>query len=484
MQQHLRSSLKYQKIFLLVIILVFGLMGNVFAQDEMPVIEGAEVIASGFNGPQGILVDPDGNVWVIDSGLGGEDDIEWFSPDAGALVPSKMGMTSRVVMVGPYGEQSVVAVLPSIFVGQEGIGGARLAMLDGNLYATSGQWIDGLVADRVPLMGTVVMIDDMGVTEVADLWAVEAAENADGLLLDSHPYGITAGPNGSLWVADAGANTLLRVDPESGDVNVVTAFGGLPGAFPNPARNGAIEADPVPTAVVVDADGNAYVSLLSGVPFIPGSAGVKMVAADGTVSDYAVGLTMLTDLRMGPDGQMYAVQFGIFTQEGPVPNAGAIVRVKEGGHSEIVFGGLPFPTSLDFDADGNAFVTINGLGAPGSGAVVRIDGLTGMDGEPIAMGMEMGGDMGEEMAAEVAIEDSSFTDGTITVSVGTTVTWTHIGNRPHTVTADDGSFDSDMLENGGTFSVTFDQPGTYAYYCQYHGGTGGAGMSGTVIVTE
>jgi hypothetical protein len=76
----------------------------------------------------------------------------------------------------------------------------------------------------------------------------------------------------------------------------------------------------------------------------------------------------------------------MFTEQGPVPNAGAIVRIKEGDASEVLVSGLPFPTSLVFDADGNAYVTINGVGAPGSGAVVRFDGLTSMAGEPVMMG--------------------------------------------------------------------------------------------------
>jgi sugar lactone lactonase YvrE len=80
---------------------------------------------------------------------------------------------------------------------------------------------------------------------------------------------------------------------------------------------------------------------------------------------------MLTDLRMGPDGNLYAVQFGLFTEQGPQPNSGAIVRVQEGDASEVVMDGLSFPTSIDFDAEGNAYVTINGVGAPGSGQVVK-----------------------------------------------------------------------------------------------------------------
>jgi plastocyanin len=85
---------------------------------------------------------------------------------------------------------------------------------------------------------------------------------------------------------------------------------------------------------------------------------------------------------------------------------------------------------------------------------------------------------------EVNIVDSAFADPAISVGVGTTVTWTHVGNLPHTVTADDGSFDSGTLQRGATFSLTFDQPGTNAYYCRFHGGPGGLNMSGTIVVTE
>lgn len=88
----------------------------------------------------------------------------------------------------------------------------------------------------------------------------------------------------------------------------------------------------------------------------------------------------------------------------------------------------------------------------------------------------------EEMLVRVV--DSSFREDTITIPVGTTVTWTHTGQFPHTVTADDGSFDSGNLSSGDTFRYTFDQAGSFAYYCSIHGGPGGAGMAGTVIVTE
>jgi len=86
--------------------------------------------------------------------------------------------------------------------------------------------------------------------------------------------------------------------------------------------------------------------------------------------------------------------------------------------------------------------------------------------------------------AAVTIDDFLFSPGSITVRVGSTVTWTHVGNARHTVTADDGSFDSGSLSGGGTFDFTFSAAGTYAYYCRLHGAPGQEGMSAVITVTE
>ncbi len=87
-------------------------------------------------------------------------------------------------------------------------------------------------------------------------------------------------------------------------------------------------------------------------------------------------------------------------------------------------------------------------------------------------------------AAEVAIGDNTFTPKELSVPVGTTVVWKHGGQRKHTVTADDNSFNSGTLEAGGSFKQTFDKPGTYAYFCEFHGGAGGGGMAGVIKVGD
>jgi plastocyanin len=77
----------------------------------------------------------------------------------------------------------------------------------------------------------------------------------------------------------------------------------------------------------------------------------------------------------------------------------------------------------------------------------------------------------------VSIANFSFQPAAITISVGTTVTWTNNDSAGHTVTADDGSFKSDKLGSGATFSQTFATAGTFAYHCSIH-----SSMKGTVTV--
>jgi plastocyanin len=53
----------------------------------------------------------------------------------------------------------------------------------------------------------------------------------------------------------------------------------------------------------------------------------------------------------------------------------------------------------------------------------------------------------------------------LTVSAGTTVTWVNNSSTAITVTSPDGLFDSESVAAGGSFSYTFDTPGTFRYFC-------------------
>jgi len=78
--------------------------------------------------------------------------------------------------------------------------------------------------------------------------------------------------------------------------------------------------------------------------------------------------------------------------------------------------------------------------------------------------------------------DNFFDDRTLTIPAGTKITWTNAGKLPHTVRANNNAFASGNIDPGASYSFTFAKPGTYAYYCEYHGGPTGGGMDGTIVV--
>jgi plastocyanin len=74
----------------------------------------------------------------------------------------------------------------------------------------------------------------------------------------------------------------------------------------------------------------------------------------------------------------------------------------------------------------------------------------------------------------VVIRGRAFNPADIQTRVGDDVVWSFDdGDVAHTVTADDGAFDSGR-RGGGEFHHAFDRPGTYGYHCQIHPGMKGA----------
>ena len=108
--------------------------------------------------------------------------------------------------------------------------------------------------------------------------------------------------------------------------------------------------------------------------------------------------------------------------------------------------------------------TVAGVGAA---LVARPLGIIGTQPSAAAQG-----------SASVGIVDFAFDPSSVAVDAGATVTWTNQGPSPHTVTADDGSFDSGTLNAGASFSFTFASAGTVSYHCTIH-----PNMVGSVVVS-
>jgi len=79
--------------------------------------------------------------------------------------------------------------------------------------------------------------------------------------------------------------------------------------------------------------------------------------------------------------------------------------------------------------------------------------------------------------AMVTIDNFSFTPKEITVAKGTTVTWVNHDDVPHTVVNGDKVFRSKALDTDDQFSFTFNEAGTFSYFCSVH-----PMMTGRVVV--
>ncbi len=322
------------------------------------------LVATGLTSPTGVRAMPDGGLLVVELGTGGDAELPMTPAEDDTPQVARMGDTARVLSVVPEtGEKRELVKLPSIAAGPLTVGANRVMSHRGALYVSVGGWSGEFSADRPALSGSIARIDGNTATPLATTWDIEERENPDGGTLETNPFGLASAPDGSFWITDAAANALLRLEPESGEVSLVTTFPDLaPGV------------QAVPTGLAFGADGNALVTLYSGFPFPKGASKVVKVTPDGAVSDYVTGLSLVVDVRVSPDGGVYAVQLGEMGAEGPLPESGAILRLTE-GRAEVVLDGLNGPSALSFSEAGDAYVTLLGDG-PEAGSLVRYDGLS------------------------------------------------------------------------------------------------------------
>jgi plastocyanin len=78
---------------------------------------------------------------------------------------------------------------------------------------------------------------------------------------------------------------------------------------------------------------------------------------------------------------------------------------------------------------------------------------------------------------KVGIDNFAFTPAELTIKPGATVTFENHDDIPHLVVAVDGKYRSKALDTNDRFSVTFDKPGEYNYFCGLH-----PQMKGKIVV--
>ncbi|MGC4106233.1 MAG: ScyD/ScyE family protein [Thermomicrobiales bacterium] len=342
-----------------------------------PLPEGAVPIAQGLWNPGDLAVGPDGTLYIAETGVsgGGTD-----GPIQATPLPNGTPVAAAPPLIAP--QISAVAPDGMQMVLTKEIGGVGIGVHENEVYVSTGGGSVGSGFTPQPAENTVSAFDLTTKTSrvLASLGPYEVEHNPDGLDVNPNLYGLAVASDGMLYVADAGGNTIYTVDPATGDFSlfaVVPNLTELTGATPT-AEEEAMQPgprQPVPTSVVLDANGTVTVTLLSEMWSGPS---ILNFAPDGSSYTQGIsGLSMIVDSALGPDGLLYVSQLTT-DFSGQMPAPGNVLRINADGTVEPVVEGLFLPHGIAFSPEGHLFVATNsiisGPDAP-LGMVLRIDNV-------------------------------------------------------------------------------------------------------------
>ena len=353
------------------------------AQDATPAAamtaDDLPIVAAGLTNPRGMTWGADGTLFVALAGTGGD------TPGEPPIELEFMGgPTASVVRIEADCPVAVADGLPSTRDVDGGVTGvADVAILGDQLYALVAAAGD-LYGNPGSTNGVYQVTADGATTLIADTSAWLAANPPEAAGWTAPPEGYPNPGNPFAMVADAASGLLWVVDALNGLVFTVTPDGTLTLAAD------LSQGHPVLTGIAVDPAGGVYVGNLTPAPYVNGSAKVVHVAADGTVTDAMTGLTTVTGVAVGPDGDLYAIEMSTGNTEEPpfmVPGSGRLVHQSGSDSFEAVVSGLMFPVGLKTAPDGALYLALPAFGADdGSGQILQVDLASGTA-SPVAKAM-------------------------------------------------------------------------------------------------
>lgn len=336
------------------------------------------VVASGLNNPRGLDFAPNGALFIAEAGKGGNGPMV-----QGPEGPVFLGHSGSITRVFRGVQERVATGLPSlanaqggsasgpidISFGQQGHAALSigLGMSPARRNAELGRAGSGL--------GGLYQLNQNGqIKAIADVAAFEGQADPDGKGPDSNPVGLVSDKAGAVYIADAGANALIRVSA-NGAMSVAAVFADrlapTPPFLPQPPNPAQIPMQSVPTSVVRGPDGALYVSELTGFPFQIGAARIHRVVLGQPTTVFATGFTNVIDLEFDAHGNLYVLEIDRNSLLAPSP-IGRLARVNtDGSVQTIASDGLVMPGGMTIGPDGAIYVS-NFSTSPDVGEVVRI----------------------------------------------------------------------------------------------------------------
>lgn len=354
-------------------------------ESAMQAPAGMQVIGTGLNNGRGITIGPDGGLYIAENGSGDPSNCAEPFPGFEACV----GASGSVTRIENGVQERIATGLPS-WADSSGFGSTGPADVTWNpreaFFVTIGLGF-GLSPDDLSAIdpvgawfGTLARMNPNGYWSIqADIYDYEATANPDGGAIDSNPYGVLAVQGRNRLIADAGGNSLLKVN-NNGHVSTMAVFPdtltpappflGLPPGAMMPMQA-------VPTSVAQGPGNTVYVGQLNGFPFTPGAANVFQVWPNGLTQVKASGFSSIVDITTGPDGSLYVLEFAtdqLACEMAGVCN-GRLTKVDAGGGKTVLASNLPYPGGVAVANDGAIYMTLFSIFPEfaGGGQVVRLN---------------------------------------------------------------------------------------------------------------